>query len=287
MPEYVLILIRSVGSFIVLLALARLMGKRQIAQLTFFDYVVGITIGSIAASMSADQNIKIFNGMVGLVVWGFFPILLSFMARKSYWFRRIVQGVPTILIQNGKILEKSLRKNNMSEDELVLNLREKNAFKLADVEFAILETNGEVSVLKKTDAEPVTPKTLGLYVEQEHDPRIVIIDGHVMNKTLTEMGYSADWLLGEVMKQGAKSFEDVFVAQLDSTGNVYVDLYDDQIQYTKIKQKPLLAASLKKMQAELEIFSLETNNEIAKQMYEAQAKQLQQIVQDLAPYLKE
>jgi uncharacterized membrane protein YcaP (DUF421 family) len=256
-----------------------------LTQLTFFDYVVGITIGSIAASLSVDQNIKILNGIVGLLVWGMLPILISYLNLKSYIFRQMTDGHATVVVQNGMILEKNLKKLRLTSDELMMLLREKNAFKLSEVEFAILETNGSLSVMKKSDSQPVTPKLLNLPVEMEHDPRIVIMDGKVMEKTLMEMGYNKEWLLGEIKKQGASDFEDVYLAQLTSNGNLYVDLKNDQLYLAPVSQKVLVKATLQKSLADLQSYALETNNPEAKKMYQEHAKRLEGILHSLEPYL--
>ena len=225
MPELILILLRSIVSFLLLFLMTRIMGKKQISQLTFFDYCVGITIGSIAATMSVDQNVKALNGIISLLVWGLFPIILAYFGMKSNTFSNITDGKPTILIENGKILEDNMKKNLMNINEIMLLLREKDVFTVADVEIAVLETNGGLSVMLKTDKQPATPKTLGIPVEPEHGPNILIMDGNVMKKSLNKLGYTVDWLLTEVQKQGANEIKDVFFAQIDSKGQLYVDLY--------------------------------------------------------------
>lgn len=286
MPELVLILIRSIVAFLLLLLMARIMGKKQISQLTFFDYCVGITIGSIAATMSVDQNVKAANGMLALLVWGLFPIILAYVSLKSIRFTKIIDGSPTILIQNGKILEKNLKKNLVTADELMLLLREKDIFKVSDVEMAVLETNGQLSVMLKTDQQPVTPQSLGIPIEQEHGPTILIMDGQLLKKGLKERGYSKEWLLSEVEKQGAKDLKEVFLAQVDSLGNLYVDLYEDAEKSHQVKERPLLGATLKKIQADLESFSLQTDNPEAKKLYAEQAANLQKTIDSILPYLK-
>ncbi|HEX7064679.1 MAG TPA: DUF421 domain-containing protein [Bacillales bacterium] len=287
MPEVVLILIRSIMAFIVLLILSRIMGKQQLSQLTFFDYIVGITIGSIAASMSVDQNIKILNGFASLVVWGIFPVLLSILSMKSFRFHNLTSGKPTVMIKNGELQEENLKKEKMSFGDLMAMLRNKQIYKLSDVELAVMEINGKLSVMKKSEAQPITPKILSMQLEEEHEPRILVLDGNLMQKSLNESGYSKEWLLGEVQKQGAEDFKDVFLAQIDSKGNVYVDLYQDQLKKPPVKQKPLVAAALKKVAADLETFALQTNDEKTKQLYGEQAKKMQRLIVDLQPYLKE
>ncbi|MFC3039827.1 DUF421 domain-containing protein [Virgibacillus xinjiangensis] len=286
MPEIILILIRSIWSFLVLLLMARLMGKKQIAQLTFFDYVVGITIGSIAATMSVDQNVKISNGIGALVIWGLFPIILAYFGMKNRTFSQLTDGKPTVVIEQGKVLDKNMRKNRMTIDELMLQLREKGIFKISDIEMAMLETNGEISIMKKTEKQPITPSTLGIPVESEHGPTIVIMDGRVLNKSLLKLGYSTSWLLGEIQKQGAQELKDVFIAQIDSKGQMYVDLYKDMEKKQTVNERSLLAASLKKIQADLESYALQTENHQAKAMYANQAEKLQRVLDEVEGYMK-
>lgn len=204
------------------------MGKKQLSQLTFFDYVVGITIGSIAASMSVDKNIQISNGVISLAIWGIFPILLGILGMKSRKFSQLTDGRPSIIVKNGEVLEDSMKKNKIVIDELMMLLREKGVFKVDDIEIAILETNGELSVMKKTDLEPITPRLLGMKVTLEQAPSLLIVDGHILNKNLSILGYSKKWLMKEIEKQGAQSLKDVFLAQVDSKGNLFVDFYKDK-----------------------------------------------------------
>lgn len=287
MPEYGVILVRSLASFFIIFILARILGKSQISQLTFFDYVIGITIGNMAASVGIDSSVEFLNGIIGLLVYTSLSIILAFGAIKSYRFRKIVEGSPTILIKEGKVLEKNLLKSKLTYNDLMVGLREKNAFKLSEIELAVLETDGQMSVMKKAEYEPLTPKDINMTVEEVHKPSLIIIDGSLMEKHLNYLGYTKEWILGEIMKKGANSISDVFLAQIDSQGNVYVDLYDDNLKTQQIKQKPLLAAQLRKIQANLEGFALETNDKAAKQMYYNQSKELQNLIQQINPYLKE
>jgi uncharacterized membrane protein YcaP (DUF421 family) len=285
-PEYILTIIRSFSAFGILLIMARIMGKKQVSQLTFFDYCVGITIGSIAASMAVDQGIKMSNGVIALILWGGIPLILGYLGMKSKVFLTITDGRADVVIEKGKIMEKNLRKNHMAVEDLLLLLREKDIFKLEDVEMAVFETNGQLSVLKKTEVQPITPQDLGLKLEQEHGPTIVISDGQIMKNSLAKLGYSREWLLGEVQKQGALDISDVFLAQVDSKGNLFVDLYVDNLKQEVVKQRPLIASTLKKLQADFESFALQTENQSAKQMYTEQAKNLKGIIDNINPYLK-
>jgi hypothetical protein len=155
------------------------------------------------------------------------------------------------------------------------------------VEFAVLETNGKMSVMKKSEVQPITPNKLGMLIENERDPRMVILDGHVMEKTLRDMGYTKEWLFGEIQKQGAKDYNDVFIAQLESNGKLYVDLKTDERKVSQPSQKLLLAATMQKVKADLQNFALETQDQEAKQLYHEQAGKMEQALKVVKPYLKE
>lgn len=232
MSDFILIITRSILAFVILLILTRIMGKKQLSHLTFFDYVVGITIGSIAAAISIDTSIKISEGLVSLIIWGIFPILLGFIGLKWRKFIKLTDGKPSIVIRDGKVLEQSMKKNQLTIDELMMLLREQGVFKVDDAEMAILETNGELSVMKKTDLEPITPRLLGMKLTMEHAPRLLIVDGHILTKNLTALGYSKEWLMREIGSYGAKSLNEVFLVQVDSKGHLFVDLYKDDDEKT-------------------------------------------------------
>lgn len=286
MPKIVEVILESLFTFMGLFILARVMGKRQIAQLTFFDYISGITLGSIAASLSLDE-VRFIYALSSLVIWSVLTTLFAWLERKSYRARILIDGRPIVLIENGQVLEENLKRSNMTIEEMMLLIRQKNVFKLSDVEYAIFESNGSLSVMKKSDLQPMTPKDAGIPVVMEHEPRLVIIDGHVMEKSLQETGYSKSWLLGEIMKRGASDFRDVFIAQIDANGNVFADLYHDKLESPQIKQKALLAASLKKVQADLETFSLQTENPETKKSYVQMTAQLKDVTDGLLPLLRD
>jgi uncharacterized membrane protein YcaP (DUF421 family) len=287
MPEYFIIVIRSLISFLVVFTMARVLGKKQISQLTFFDYVVGIVIGDMASSIAIDTSVQLTNGVIGLIVYTILSMIIAYSAIKSLKIRNLVESSPTVIIRDGKVLEKNLYKNRMTFDDLMMGLRDKGAFKLSEVELAVLETNGEVSVMKKAEFDPLTPSDLGLQVEEEHIQSLLIIDGTILGKRLNYLGYSKDWLLEEIQKQGANDFSDVFLAQIDSSGKIYVDLYDDKKETQQAEQKPVLAAKLRTIQADLERLALQTKDKNAKQMYYKQSQELQDVIQKINPYMKE
>ncbi|WP_338469485.1 DUF421 domain-containing protein [Niallia sp. XMNu-256] len=287
MNEYLLIAIRTVFSFLILLMLARILGKKQISQLTFFDYVVGIGIGDMASSMAIESSMKFIDPLIGLIIYTLLTLLITFGAIKSFKFRELVESSPSILIKDGKIMEKTLAKHKMTFNDLLNGLREKDAFNISEVELAMLETNGQISVMKKPEYQPLTPKDIGLKVEEDHAPSLVIVDGALIEKHLNYLGYTKEWLLQEIKKRGANKFEDVFLAQIDTSGNVYVDLFNDKNSEKQAKQKPNYAAKLRQVQVGIERLALQTKDQNVQRMYYNQSIELENIIKKLNPYLNE
>ncbi|BCJ87230.1 DUF421 domain-containing protein [Effusibacillus dendaii] len=284
MPEWLNILIRSVVSLAYLLFLTRLIGKRQLSQMTFFEYTVGITIGSIAAVIATDLDGPIIYGLLAMTIYGLVPILLAWLALKSKWLRDLIGGRSTVLIKNGKIMEDNLRKERMSVEELMQHLRMKNAFQAADVEFAVLEANGSVSALLKSDNQPITPKHMGQQVAPVKEPQTVILDGEIMDEPLATIGFNRQWLKTELEKTGV-ALENVFLGQVDGNGQLYVDLYDDKIQVPQPQILKQVHAVLKKCQADLELYALAAQDQTVKQTFERDAKRMQEMIEQLTPLM--
>lgn len=164
-------------------------------------------------------------------------------------------------------------------------LRKKNVFKVADVEFAALEPNGDLSVFLKKENQPLTPKDLNIKVRNEKVPQTVIMDGKILDNSLTEAKQTREWLETELDKLGV-TLDNVFMGQVDSYGQLTVDVYDDKIKVPSPQQKPLLMAMIKKSKADLESFALQTDSEDAKEIYMKNPKKLQEAIDLLTPYLK-
>jgi len=215
---------RAVGSFIFLLALTRLMGREQISQLTFFDYVVGITIGSIAATLTTTPQDPFLPGLLGLVIWGLLPISLGILTLKWVPARKIIEGEPVVIIQNGKIDEEAISRQKLNYDDLLMLLREQQTFNIQDVENAIYERNGKLTVQRKSQQQPVTPADLTLSTQYKGLPTTIIEDGTILTNRLKEVNLSKDWLSKKLQREyGINNIGEVSIAQLDTQGNLYVD----------------------------------------------------------------
>ncbi|GAA5417383.1 UPF0702 transmembrane protein YetF [Paraliobacillus ryukyuensis] len=156
------LILRLAIAFVTLLTLTRLMGRKEITQMTFFNFVSSIAVGTIGASLAIDATLSIRNGMIALIVWSAFTITLGVLDIKSQAARKVIDGEPRILIKKGKVLEDEPKKVRLDINALNTKLREKNVFSIADVDYAIFETDGKLSVLKKESQLPVTKNDLSI-----------------------------------------------------------------------------------------------------------------------------
>lgn len=285
MPEWIEVILRTLFAVVVLFFLTKLLGKRQVSQLSFFEYITGITIGSLAAYISLDTDKTWHLGVIALGVWVACSLGIEFLQLKSKKARDFIGFKSTVLIKDGKILEDNLKKERISSDELMEELRKKDVFKVADVEFAILESDGAVNVLLTRENQPLTPQHLGIKVAPEKESQAVIMDGEILDKPLDTLGLTRGWLQGQLEKLNITE-KNVFLGQVDSYGELTVDLYADQLEQPKTQEKPELYALLKKCEADLEMFSLSTKNADAKKMYEKCSEELQSMIKSLKPFIQ-
>lgn len=284
MPGWLSIIISSVVSIVYLFILARLIGKRQISQLAFVDFIIAISIGSISAEMATNVEASLVHGILAMSIFGLFPILTGWLSMKSKTFRNIFDGNATILIKDGKILEDNLKQERLTGEDLMEMLRARNVFKAADVEFAVMETSGKLSVLLKAENQPITPKLIGMAVSPAEEPQTVIMDGIIWDEPLSTIGLNRNWLNAELAKAGV-ALENVFLGQVDKDGQLYLDLYDDKIMVAEPTATKLTFATLKKCQADLELFALETKSKKMKHQYAQEAQRLEKLVKKVEPLL--
>lgn len=228
MPTWLQVIVQSLLAIAVLFLITRFLGKRQLSQLSFFEYTIGIAIGNLAGGTSLDTEGHWYVGLIALVSWGLLAVLIQFLQIKSKKARDLLDSRSTMLIRNGKILEDNLKKEKLSNEELLTLLRSKDVFDLEQVEYAVVEPNGEVNVLLKKEYQPLTPSDYQLNVNKNSMSYEVILDGKIMHDSLRATGFSTRWLNRKLDEQGIKP-ENVFLAQLNSDGKLYVDEYNDNI----------------------------------------------------------
>lgn len=284
MPGWIFIITRSIIFLLLLFITTKILGKKQISELSFFEYVAGITIGSIAGEVVTGLESNAYHGALAIIVFGLVTFFVDYFSLHSKKFRDIVEGKGTVVIKDGKILEENLKKEKYTIDEISALLRQRGIFKVADVEYAVIEPRGNLSALLKKENQPLTPKDLGMKIANEKEPQTVIMDGKIIDEALRWTGKGRGWLYTELEKLNV-TLDNVFLGQVDSYGDLTVDLYDDKLQVPQPTTRPLLAATLKKVQADLEIFSLSTTCEKTKEMYKKNAALLQEAIDKLHPYL--
>ncbi|AIQ13078.1 DUF421 domain-containing protein [Paenibacillus durus] len=284
MPTWLEVIFRTIFAVVVLFLLTKILGKRQVSQLSFFEYITGITLGSLAAYISLDTDKNWHLGMIAILVWIAISFGIEFLQLKSKRARDFIDFKSTVLIKDGKILEENMKKERLTTDELLELLRSKDVFKVADVEFALMESSGQVNVLLTRENQPLTPKHLGIKVAPEKETQAVIMDGKLMPEALDMMGKTPKWLLDE-LEQQQLNLQDIFLGQVDAYGELTVDLYADNAQVPQPQEKPELYALLKKCEADLELFGLSSNNKDTKKLYEQCSSQLQAVITELKPLL--
>lgn len=284
MDIWLILLFNSIILFFLALLLTRFMKKKTLSNATPFDFISYAVIAIIITLISLNIITNIYFGLITLAVWAMIPIILDYASMKSQWIYNIINGKERVLIKNGKVMEDNLSKERITGQEFLQTLRSKKTFNLADVEFAVMETTGDINVSLKADKKPVTSYDLGKKVASKTEPQTVILDGNMLNEGLTNSGLNQGWLRTELENKGV-ALENVFIGQVDSSGDLYVDLFDDMIQVPKTQIKEMLYASLQKSQSDLMSFSLDTDNKVAKAMYLKNAENLKRVLQKLEPYL--
>ncbi|MFB6467104.1 DUF421 domain-containing protein [Cytobacillus sp. Hz8] len=284
MSDWYEVTLRSFLYLITLLIMTRIIGKKQLSELSLFEYISGITMGSIAGEVILGLDGNIFHGVLAIGIFGIVTVLVDILTMKSKKMRELIDGRATVLIKDGKIMEDNLKKEKYTIDELTSLLRQKDVFRVADVEFAVLEPKGDLSVLLKREKQPLTPKDMNMLVAEEKEPHTVIMDGAILDEPLSASGKTRKWLTQELDKLGV-TLDNVFFAQIDSYGELTIDIYNDKLKVASPVQRPLLLAMMKKCQADLELFALSTNSEQAKQMYNKNAEKLTECIRRCKPFL--
>lgn len=224
MQEVLYIIALSLGSIVAMFILTKLIGYRQMSQMSMFDYVNGITIGSIAAEMATSLEENFVQPLVAMVVYALAAILLSWCSSKSIKMRKIIEGKPLVLLDKGELYLDSLRKAKIDVNEFLVQCRVNGYFDISKIETAVLEGNGKISFLPKSSDRPATPADLNLSPQQDFMTANVILDGNIMRENLRHTGNDEKWLLNQIKGQGADKISDVLLATCDVNNQVTVFL---------------------------------------------------------------
>ncbi len=215
----------SLGS---LFLFTKLMGNREMSQLSMFDYIVGISIGSIAAEMATELE-EFEKPLIAMIVYTLSALLISLANYKSIKLRRILTGTSLILYENGKLYEANLKKARIDVNEFLTQCRSKGYFNIANLQTVILEPNGNISVLPLATERPATPKDLNITPPEDKPVVDIVIDGQIMINNLKFTGNNENWLYKQLHAQGVDNISEIFLATCDNENNLSV--------YKKIKKK--------------------------------------------------
>lgn len=213
--EFLYIIILSVVSLAVLFIITKVIGFRQISEMSFFDYVIGITIGSIAAEMSTNLDLEWWKGITAMAVYGIIGVILSLLSQKSLAARKIISGKPIILIEKGKISKKNMKKARIELDDLLSSARGNGYFNLSDIDYAIMETTGKISFQPVGQKRNLNPKDFNFAPQNEGIYINIIMDGNIIEDNLSVAGITKKEL-GNMLKARGEKVEDIILGTIDS-----------------------------------------------------------------------
>ena len=213
--ELLNVTVRAISYLITLFLVTKMLVKKQVSQLSLFDYVIGISIGNFAAEMTINLESNEINGILAVVLFGLFAYIISYVTMKSIVLRRFFMGTPTVIIQDGKILAKSLKKVKFDVNDMLEEVRSAGYFDLSQVEYALMEANGKLSILPKAEYRPLTPKDMNLKVNKEGLCSNVIIDGKIMHNNLKNINKDEEWLKKQLKVRGYFETSKILLGTVD------------------------------------------------------------------------
>lgn len=217
----------SLGSLLALFILTKIMGNKEMSQLSMFDYIIGITIGSIAAEMSTALENDFMQPLLAMIIYALASVVISFVSYKSLKINRFLTGPSLILLDNGEIYRNNLKKAKLDITEFLMQCRTSGYFNLSDIQTAILEPNGKISFLPKAEKRPATPSDMNISVPVDRVVVNVVLDGIVLKENLYHTGNDELWLEKQLVSQGIQNVDDIYLATCDCNNNLSVYLKKD------------------------------------------------------------
>jgi uncharacterized membrane protein YcaP (DUF421 family) len=227
MKHYLILFFRAVFTYFILVIFARIMGRKQISQLTYFDYVVGISIGSIASVASIDKSVTVYEGIFSMAVWSFLTILVSEITLKNIKLRLLIDSEPLIIINEGKVIYKNMKKARYNIGDLLMQLRVKDIFYITDVEMAILEPDGKLSVLKKAEKDSVTVGDININKTKNGMMVDLILDGNILHSHLKQIQKNEKWVIAQLKERNIENIKDVVFAGIQADEQIYIVTKND------------------------------------------------------------
>lgn len=219
--EYLILILTSIVSAFAMFLIAKLMGRKSITQMTLFDYITGISVGSIAAEMATELE-EPQKPLIAMFIYGIIAFLVSIVTNKSVKARKILSGVPSVILRDGVIYRENMKKAKIDIDDLLMMCRTAGYFDITQLQLILIEHNGKLSFLPYAENRPATPLDLSVSPVPENFLFDVVMDGRICNEPLHKSGHNREWLMKELEKQGYKSLSEVFLAVCDVSGTLSV-----------------------------------------------------------------
>ena len=222
MNEHLIIIIRSIITYFVLLFFTRAMGRKQISQLTYFDYIVGITIGSIVGEAAVNKNVELVDIIISIAIWSGLTILISEITLKNIKLRLLIDSEPLLIIDKGKVIYKNMKKARYNMGDLLMQLRTKDVFNITDVEIAILEPDGKLSVLKKSEQTIVTVGDMNIKKSKTGMMVDIVLDGNIISSHLSLIQKDEKWVISQLKARNINNIKDVVFAGVQADEQFYI-----------------------------------------------------------------
>lgn len=219
MHDLLSITMRAIISLVTLFLVTKMLGKKQVSQLSLFDYVIGISIGNFAAEMTVNLDSNILHGTIAVIIFGLIAYIISIGTMKSIILRRFFSGMPTLIIEDGKFLKEGLKKVKYDINDFLEQAREQGYFDISEIAYAVMESSGKISIMPKSEYSAVINKDMKIKKEKASMPASIIIDGNIMEENLKKYGKTRKWL-EQQLKNKHKTVESIFLATIDKNDNL-------------------------------------------------------------------
>lgn len=228
--ELMIVAKRAIFSLVILFLVTRMIGKKQVSELSLFDYVISISIGNFAAEMTMNLDSQVLSGAISVVIFGLIAMIVSIITMKSIILRRFFIGTPTILIQDGKFIYKNLKRVKIDINDFLETARVAGYFDMSEIKYALMEVNGKISFMPKEEYAPVKINDMNIKASVKGLCANVIIDGKIMKKNLININKDEKWLLKELKIKGYNSLCNILLATVDINGKITIyKKYEDEI----------------------------------------------------------
>ena len=217
--DFIKVILSSLLSVVSLFIIAKIMGHKQMAQLDFFDYITGITIGSIAAELATELE-EPWKPLIAMIIYGIVALSLTILAHKAPKLRKFINGTPTIVMDNGKIYRKNMKKAKLELSEFMVLCRQEGYFNINDIQTAIFEYNGRITILPKSKKRPLTPEDMNITPEKAEICTEIIMDGRILHENIKRLGFDLAWLDNQLKRQNYKDAKEIYLGICDKNNKL-------------------------------------------------------------------